>query len=79
MITIYPPVKKTITMNQISVSVFELKLFEYVKICVVLYDFDGHPIENRIFTIDTTNGYNEWNNDDKFIVDWAKKRLHEEQ
>lgn len=78
MITIYPPIKKTVTMNQISVNVFEFKLFEYVKISVVLYDYDGNAIENRIFTIDTTNGYNDWTNDDKFIIEWAKKRLQEE-
>lgn len=75
---IYPPIKKTKTMNQITVSICELKLFEYVRVACVLYDLDNIPIENRIFTIDSTNGYNEWNNDDAFIINWVKKKLQEE-
>lgn len=78
MITIYPPIKKSISMNQITVRVFELKLFEYVKICVVLYDYNGNAVDNRVYTIDTTNGYNDWNNDDKFIIEWVKKQLQDE-
>jgi hypothetical protein len=78
MIAIDPPVKKNLMMNQITVSVLELKLFEYVKVVVQLYDCNGIPRDNRIYTIDPTNGYNDWNNDDAFIINWVKDRLREE-
>ena len=66
-------------MNQITINILELKLFEYVKLIVQLFDNDRNHIDNRIYTIDTINGYNEWNNDDTFIIEWVKKRLNEEQ
>ena len=78
MIAIDPPVKKSLIMNQITISILELKLFEYVKVVVHLYDCDGTPRDNRFYTIDASNGYNDWNSDDAFIVNWVKDRLREE-
>ena len=72
--TIYPPVKKAINMNSISITIFELKLFEYVKVACTLYDLDNTPQDTRIYII-SGDDYKNWNNDDSYIVNYCKKQL----
>ena len=76
-IIIYPPLKKQITMNTISIDVIDLKLFEYVKIVCTLYNTDNLPIDTRMYVL-TGDDYNNWSNDDNYIVGYCKKKLQEE-
>jgi hypothetical protein len=76
-ITIYPPLKKSITLNSITVDVFELKLFEYVKVACILYDLNNNPIDSRVYTL-TGEDYLNWSNDDSYIINYCKKRLQME-
>jgi len=76
-IPIYPPLKKYITLNSITVDVFELKLFEYVKVACLLYDTDNNPIDSRIYTL-IGEDYLSWSNDDSYIINYCKKQLQNE-
>ena len=75
---IYPPYKKTKTANKIRVFIKELKLFEYVRLTVLLYDDSTDElIETKVMTIDQEN-YKNWGADDKFIIDYVKYQLNQE-
>jgi hypothetical protein len=75
---IYPPYKKTKTANKIRIFVNELKLFEYVRITVLLYDDSTDElIETKVMKIDGEH-YKCWGNEDKFIVDYVKNILQNE-
>lgn len=77
-IIFYPPITKTIRMNQFSVSVSELILFQSVKISVILYDSDTNiPTDNRLYTLQGQD-YTNWGGDDKYITDYVKSKLQQE-
>lgn len=73
----YPPIKQEIKLNTFRVNVIELKLFESVTVCALLLNQDGQHVENRIYKLEGDD-YNNWSNDDKYIVDYVKKKLQEE-
>jgi len=72
---IYPNLKKSITLVKAEVKILELKLFESVKVMVYLKDENGSVMDTRGILIDKTNGYNEWSNDDKTLIDIIKKLI----
>jgi len=72
--TIYPPVKKAINMNAISVEVFDLKLFDHVKVACTLYDLNNTPQDRRIYII-SGEDYKNWSSDDSYVVNYCKKQL----
>jgi hypothetical protein len=75
---IYPPYKKTKTANKIKIFVNELRLFEYVRITVLLYDDSTDElIETKVMIIDGDN-YKFWGNDDKYILEYVKNILQNE-
>ena len=74
---LYPPIKKVQTMNQFNINVLELKLFESVKLSVLLFDSDNIILDSRVYIIEI-NDYLQWNNDDKYILDWVRNRLQQE-
>lgn len=76
-IPIYPPLKKYITLNSITVEVIDLKLFKYVKVACLLYDIDNNHIDSRIYTL-TEEDYLSWSNDDSYIINYCKKQLQNE-
>ena len=73
---IYPPIKKSISMNSISISIYELKIFESCRVACTLYDMDNVPQESRLFIIEGDD-YKNWSNDDNYIVNYCKKKLSE--
>ena len=75
---IYPPIKRTKTANKIRIIVNELRLFEFVRITVLLYDDSTDElIETQVMTLEGQD-YLNWSSDDKYIVDWVKKKLNDE-
>jgi hypothetical protein len=75
---IYPPLKINKTANKMKILVNELRLFEFVRLTVLLYsDTNDELIETKIITIDGPN-YKCWGNEDKFIVDYVKNVLQNE-
>ncbi len=74
---LYPPIKITTSLNSFSVNVFELKLFEYVKLACVLYNIDGVPMDTRIFVLEGEE-YTKWSSDDQYIISYIKAKLNGE-
>ena len=75
---IYPPIKRTKTANKIRIIVNELRLFEFVRVTVLLYDDSTDElIETQVMTLEG-HDYLNWSSDDKYIVDWVKKKLNDE-
>ena len=75
--TIYPPIKKYLSMNSISVFVYDVVLFQSVKVICTLYDIDNKEQDKRTYYL-TGDDYNNWSNDDNYIVNYCKKKLQEE-
>lgn len=69
---LYPNIKKTVVMVKFRYSVFEYKPFEYAKISVVFLDVDDVPVDNAIYELNKSNGFEEWGNDDRFLEQWIK-------
>jgi hypothetical protein len=73
----YPPLKKQITISNFKVKVIEMQLFEFVRIAVVLIDNEGNIIEQKFYRLEDED-YQNWSNDDTFIVNYVRKQLRGE-
>lgn len=73
----YPPIQQRITLNKFTVSISDLVLFSSCTVCVILYDTEDKAYDNRIYKLDGQD-YLNWNNDDKYIIDWVKAKLIQE-
>lgn len=72
---IYPNITITKKIVAGRISVFDYVPFESARIGVMLKDEDGICVENRIYTLDSSNGFNEWGNNDNFLIAWVKNKL----
>jgi hypothetical protein len=72
---LYPNIKKTITMVKIRYNVFDYIPFQSARIAIQFIDDQGVPVENKVLELNTTNGFNQWGNDDKFLENWIKQQL----
>lgn len=73
----YPPIVKQIKISNFKLKVLELKLFEYVRLAIVLLDNDGVIQDQKFYTL-TGDEYKSWAEDDGFIVQYVKKQLRAE-
>jgi hypothetical protein len=73
---IYPPVKKYLSMNSISVFVYDIVLFQSVKVICTLYDIDNKEQDTRKYYL-TGDDYTNWT-DDNYIINYCKRKLQEE-
>ena len=71
---IYPPLKKYVSLNSISITIYEIILFQSVKVCCTLYDTDNIPQDTKLFILEGDD-YKAWSNDDTYIVNYCKKQL----
>lgn len=71
----YPNIKIIKVGVKCRFNVYEYTPFVSAKICVVILDEHDVGIENKFFTLDTSNGFNEWSNDDTFLIKWLKEQL----
>jgi len=72
---VYPNMKKSITLVKAEIKILQMTLFESVSVMVYLKDENGSVVDTRYLIIDKTNGYNEWTNDDKTLINIIKKLI----
>lgn len=72
---LYPNIKKTITIVKARYNVFDYVPYQSARIAVQFIDDQDTGVENKILELNTTNGFNQWGNDDKFLETWIKKQL----
>lgn len=74
---VYPNITVTRKIVRAVLRVMEYIPFTKATIYVVLFDENDKVIDNRNYILDTTNGFNEWSSDDKYLVNWVKQKLTE--
>jgi hypothetical protein len=72
---VYPNMKKTTTLVKAEVKILQMTLFESVSVMVYLKDENGSVVDTKYLIIDKKNGYDEWTNDDKTLINIIKKLL----
>jgi len=72
---IYPNLKKSITLVKAEIKILQMTLFESVSVMVYLKDENGSVVDTKYLIIDKTNGYDEWTNDDKTLINIIKKLI----
>ena len=72
-----PAIYKTIVLTKIKVSIFELRLYEYVRVSVIIYDENEIPRDNRLYLLNGQD-YDNWASDDAYIIDYVTKKLSQE-
>jgi len=72
---IYPNITTTKKIVSGTLSVFNYIPFQSAQIAVMLKDENGIGIDNRIYTLDETNGFNDWGSNDAFLINWVKNKL----
>ena len=75
--TIYPPIKREQKINQFKVEVSQLILFTSVSLNVILYDADDKFVCVKMVRLDGDD-YNEWSEDDSYIIKYVRKLLQDE-
>ena len=53
----------------------DITLFTKADITVVFSAQDGASNQIQYLVMDQSNGYNEWNNDDTYLVEWVKSHI----
>ena len=75
-IIVYPNIKRTFSICKFKYQILEIKLFEYVKIAVFLFNENDSMINSKQILIDG-NEYSQWSNDDKYIINLIKQKIQE--
>ena len=73
---VYPNITVTKKIIRAEIKVQDVKLFEYVQILAILYDEKDQVVDTKIFTLDKSNGYEQWGFSDQYIIDWVKTQLN---
>jgi len=75
---IYPPFKKYLVGNRITIRPIEIKLFESIRVLVQIFnDSTNDLIDTKIYVI-SGDEYTSWSNDDQYIVNLIKEKLSQE-
>ena len=74
-INVYPNIKVSKTIVKAQIQIIDIKLFENVRIMVRLLDENDIAVDSRILTMDKSNGYDNWQNDDNYVLKWVKEQL----
>lgn len=72
---VYPNLKKSITLVKAEIKILQMTLFESVSVMVYFKDENGSVVDTKYLIIDKTNGYDEWTNDDKTLINIIKKLI----
>jgi hypothetical protein len=75
-INVYPNIKVQKTICKAQIKILEIKLFEQITVMVRLVDENGIIVESRILIMDKTNGYDQWSNDDNYVLKWVSNQLN---
>jgi len=71
---IYPNLKRIINIVKFKYTILEIQLFTSVRVAVYLYNEHDSLIEATQFIIKDEE-YNNWANDDKYIVNLIKQKI----
>lgn len=74
-VNVYPNITVSKTIVKAKILIIEMKLFESVRFMVQLLDENDTIVDNRVLLMDKSNGYDEWLNDDTYVLNWVKKQL----
>ena len=75
--SIVPITKTTVkVVEKFSITLSNFKLFQSVDIMVICYSADDEFIECLQLTLDGSNGYNDWLNDDQFLITWTRNAMN---
>lgn len=71
------PVDYNITTQLVTCKIVkvDITLFTKADITVMFFSNTGAGMEIQYLVMDQSNGYNEWNNDDTYLVDWVKNNI----
>jgi len=75
-VNVYPNIKVQKTICKALIKIMEIELFEGITIMVRLVDENGIIVESRILRMDKSNGYDQWANDDSYVLNWVKNQLN---
>ena len=74
--TILPITKTTVkTIEKFSITLSNFILYTSVDILVCCYDIDNNFISTTNLTLNASNGYENWLNDDSFLITWVKQQM----
>ena len=73
---IYPNIQRILKIVKFTYQILEIKLFESVRIAVYLYTDQDVLIESKQYII-AGDEYNNWSNDDKYIINLLKQKIQE--
>ena len=73
---VYPNLKKTINIVKFKFNILEIILFKSVRVAVYLFNENDLLIESRQFIIEGAE-YENWSNDDKYILNLIKQKIQE--
>ena len=71
---VYPNIQRILKIVKFTYQILEIKLFESVRIAVYLYTDQDVMIEARQYIIEGEE-YNNWSNDDKYIINLLKQKI----
>jgi hypothetical protein len=74
-VNVYPNIKVYKTICKAQIKIIEIKLFEHINIMVRLVDENGVIVESRVLKMDKSNGYDQWANDDSYVLKWVSTQL----
>jgi uncharacterized protein YkvS len=75
-VNVYPNIKVYKTICKAQIKILEIKLFEGITIMVRLLDENDVIVESRILIMDKSNGYDQWANDDSYVLKWVSNQLN---
>lgn len=71
---VYPNIKRIMTICKCKYQVLEVVLFKFIRIAVYLYNENDLLIEGRQYIIEGEE-YENWTNDDKYILTLLKQKI----
>ena len=73
---VYPNLKRITNICKCKYQILEIILFKSVRIAVYLYSDQDALIESKQYIIEGDE-YNNWSNDDKYIINLLKQKIQE--
>lgn len=76
--TFWPPIKREVRLNQFTVEILSMTLFEKVTVVAHIFDENENLQDNKFYTLEGDD-YKAWSTDDTYIIQYVKTKLQEER
>lgn len=73
-ISLYPNLKKTLTICKFTYQILEIKLTESVRVAVYLFTENDLLVESKQFLIEGEE-YKRWGSDDTYLINLIKQKI----